>query len=93
LSADKCLQLGLCNRVVPADQLLSETKALAMELAGKAPLSLRYAKEALNSAMSQSVDETISNEARLQKICVNSEDAKEGALSFLQKRAPEFKGR
>jgi len=93
LRAEKCLELGLCNRVVPTDQLMDEARKLATELAGRAPLSLRYAKETVNSAMSESVDETISHEARLQKVCVNSEDAREGALAFLQKRAPEFKGR
>ena len=92
LKAADCLALGLCNRVVPADELLPAAKELAMELAGKAPLSLRYAKEALHAATVQPLDATISNEARLQKICMNSEDAREGALAFLQKRAPEFKG-
>ena len=66
--------------------------ALATELAGKAPLSLRYAKETVDAAMTESVAETISHEARLQKICMNSEDAREGAVAFLQKRAPVFKG-
>ncbi|MEP5762964.1 MAG: enoyl-CoA hydratase/isomerase family protein [Halieaceae bacterium] len=92
LPAQSCLELGLCNRVAPAEQLLDAAKALAMELAGKAPLSLRYAKETVNGAMSESVDQTISHEARLQKICMHSEDAREGTLAFLQKRAPQFKG-
>jgi 2-(1,2-epoxy-1,2-dihydrophenyl)acetyl-CoA isomerase len=93
LRAEKCLALGLCNRVVAPERLMDEARALALELAGKAPLSLRYAKEAVNAAMTESVDETISHEARLQKICMNSEDAREGTLAFLQKRAPQFKGR
>ena len=92
LRAEKCLELGLCNRVVPPEQLMAAAQELALELAGKAPLSLRYAKETVNSAMTESVDETISHEAALQKLCIASEDAKEGALAFLQKRAPEFKG-
>ena len=92
LKAQKCLELGLCNRVVPTEQLLDEARGLALELASKAPLSLRYAKETVNAAMSESVDETISHEARLQKICSNSEDAREGALAFLQKRPAQFKG-
>ncbi len=92
LKAADCLALGLCNRVVPEAELMSAAKALATELAGKAPLSLRYAKEALHAATVQPLDETISNEARLQKICMNSEDAREGAVAFLQKRAPQFKG-
>lgn len=92
LKAEKCLALGLCNRVVPADKLMDEARALASELVGRAPLSLRYAKETVNAAMTESVDETISHEARLQKLCLASEDAKEGAKAFLQKRAPAFKG-
>ena len=93
LKANDCLSLGLCNRVVPADQLMEEAMGLATELAGKAPLSLRYTKESLNYAMEQSVEDVISNEARLQYYCMSSEDAKEGALAFLQKRPAEFKGK
>jgi 2-(1,2-epoxy-1,2-dihydrophenyl)acetyl-CoA isomerase len=93
LKAEQCLELGLCNRVVPAETLMDEANALARQLVAKAPLSLRYAKESLNSAMSKSVGDTISNEARLQSLCVNSEDAVEGAIAFMQKRAPVFKGK
>ena len=93
LAANKCLEYGLCNKVVAADALMDEAMALAEKLATKAPLSLRYGKEALNAAMNQSVAETIENEARLQAICVKSEDAREGAIAFLQKRPAEFKGK
>jgi 2-(1,2-epoxy-1,2-dihydrophenyl)acetyl-CoA isomerase len=93
IRADKCLQWGLCNRVVPADKLLEETLAWAHEIAGKAPLSLRYAKQALNAAIEESVGDTISNEAKLQHICITSEDAQEGVVAFMQKRAPIWKGR
>lgn len=93
ITARKCLEWGLCNRVVPSDKLLEETLAWAQEIAGKAPLSMRFAKQALNAAMEASVGETISNEAKLQHICFNSEDATEGAVAFMQKRAPHWKGR
>tara|TARA_R110002073_G_scaffold172333_1_gene329457 strand:- start:320 stop:898 length:579 start_codon:yes stop_codon:yes gene_type:complete len=93
LSAEKCLDWGLCNRVVPADTLLPQTLAWAEEIAGKAPLSLRYAKQALNAAIEESVGETISNEAKLQHICITSEDAEEGVVAFMEKRAPLWKGR
>lgn len=93
LRAQDCLQLGLCNRVVSGDELLPSTLAWAQELAERAPLSLRYAKESLNAAMQQDLATTIANEARLQKICLNSDDAKEGAVAFLQKRTPQFKGK
>lgn len=93
LAANRCLEWGLCNRVVPAESLVADSLAWANELAGKAPLSLRYAKQALNVAMEADVAATISDEARLQKVCVGSEDAKEGAGAFLQKRTAVWRGR
>ncbi|MEH6637242.1 MAG: enoyl-CoA hydratase/isomerase family protein [Halioglobus sp.] len=93
INAAKCLDWGLCNRVVPAERLLDETLAWAAELAGKAPLSLRYAKQALNDAIEDSVGDTISKEAKLQHICIGSDDSKEGVAAFMQKRAPQWQGR
>lgn len=93
IKAGKCLDWGLCNRVVPAEQLLEETLAWAQELAGKAPLSLRYAKQALNGAIENTVGDTISAEAKLQHLCITSDDAKEGVAAFMQKRAPQWQGR
>jgi len=92
IRAQKCLDWGLCNRVVPPSELMEQTLAWAGELATKSPLALRYAKHALNGAMERSVGESISYEASLQHICINSEDAKEGVASFLEKRAPRWKG-
>ncbi len=93
IRADKCLQWGLCNRVVPAAKLLEETLAWAQEIAARAPLSLRYAKQAVNAAIEDSVSDTISAEAKLQHICITSADAQEGVIAFMQKRAPVWQGR
>lgn len=93
IGAEKCLQWGLCNRVVPADTLLAASLEWANEIAAKAPLSLRYAKQAVNAAQEESVAETITNEAKLQHICITSEDAKEGVVAFMQKRPPKWQGR
>ncbi|KZX60611.1 enoyl-CoA hydratase [Halioglobus sp. HI00S01] len=93
LGAEKCLEWGLCNRVVPRDELMPSTLAWAEELAAKAPLSLRHAKQAVIEASEQDLGHTISREADLQYLCLESEDAKEGTLAFLEKRAPIWKGR
>ncbi len=93
LSAEKCLDWGLCNRVVPANELHDAAMAWAEDLAAKAPLSLRYAKQAVNQAAESSLAQTVSDEAVLQEICASSEDAHEGAAAFLEKRTPVWKGR
>lgn len=93
IRAQKCLDWGLCNRVVAADELMEHARAWGRELAAKSPLALRYAKEAVGLAMEDSVADTISNEARLQHLCVSSEDASEGVTAFLEKRAPRWQGR
>jgi len=93
LPAAKCLEWGLCNRVVPSGELLESTLAWASELASRAPLSLRYAKRAVAEACEADLDKVISHEADLQQICIASEDSAEGAAAFLEKRAPQWKGR
>jgi 2-(1,2-epoxy-1,2-dihydrophenyl)acetyl-CoA isomerase len=93
MPARKCLELGLCNRVVPTEDLVDEAIRWAEELAAKSPLALRYAKEALGEAMESNLGETISNEARLQHVCITSEDFTEGVTAFLGKREPQWKGR
>jgi len=93
LSADNAEQLGLCNRVVPAGELVEQAIVWAEQIAAKAPLAMRYAKESLNFAMENNLSDVVTNEARLQHLCIDSEDAKEGAVAFLQKRQPAFKGR
>lgn len=93
IPAHKCLDWGLCNRVVADDQLLQEAMAWAEQLAASAPLSLRYAKQAVAQACEADLAQTISDEADLQHICMSSEDAAEGANAFLEKRAPVWRGR
>tara|TARA_R110000744_G_scaffold5902_12_gene20813 strand:+ start:2491 stop:3273 length:783 start_codon:yes stop_codon:yes gene_type:complete len=92
LGAQDCLSLGLCNKVVNDDELLEQSMLLAQQLCQKAPLSLRYAKEALNQAMHSDLSQTINHEAKLQNICAHSNDAKEGSRAFLAKRPAKFTG-
>ena len=93
ISAHKCLELGLCNRVVPDDELLKATVDWAEELTNKAPLALRYCKQAVLEAGEQALGEAMSSEATLQLLCVSSEDASEGIAAFIEKRKPIWKGR
>ena len=73
----------------PMDQRLS---LVHLNLSEKAPLALRYAKESLNFSTHNTLSDVISNEARLQHICMDSKDAAEGISAFMQKRKAKFKG-
>jgi 2-(1,2-epoxy-1,2-dihydrophenyl)acetyl-CoA isomerase len=93
MPAATCVSWGLANRVVPAEEVLPHALAWAGRLAEKAPLALRYSKQALREAMERSLPEMISEEARLQDLAGASEDAREGVMAFLEKRKAVFKGR
>lgn len=92
LSAEECLKAGLANRVVPAAELLAVAQGWAEELAAKAPLATRRAKQIVNYAQSATFADTITFEASFQNACVASNDCKEGVAAFKEKRKPVFNG-
>jgi len=93
LSAAEALQFGLVNRVVPVDRFLDEALALAAEIAARAPLALRFAKEAVNSAFETSLSEGILREQRAFYLLFATDDRTEGMRAFVEKRPPVWKGK
>lgn len=89
---DEGLALGLFNRVVSDEDLHKETRALAQQIAGFAPMALRYMKENHNRARSTDLRTAMNMEADRMIRTLLSEDHKEGAQAFMEKRKPEFKG-
>ena len=92
VTADEALRIGLVNRVVPAADLLKEAKALAAELAAKAPLATQYVIEAVNRGLEVSFDKGQFLEATLFGLVASTSDMREGTAAFLEKRKPTFKG-
>ncbi len=85
---------SLANRVVPADAVLAEAQALAARLANGPRVALAYMKENLNRAFSGGdMDDCLDLEATHHVHCGLTEDHKNAARAFVEKRAPVFKGR
>ena len=93
ISADRCLELGFANKVVPADSLMTEAVAWAKSLAERAPLSIAATKKAMRHATSHSWASTFDVEAPMQDALRNSDDCAEGIAAFFEKRKPVFQGK
>jgi len=92
LTAEEALHYGLVNRVVPVERYLEEALELAKEIAGRAPLAVRLAKEAINQAFETSLSDGLADERRSFYLLFASQDQKEGMRAFMEKRKPEWQG-
>jgi 2-(1,2-epoxy-1,2-dihydrophenyl)acetyl-CoA isomerase len=92
-SAETAEQWGLVHKVVAADQVLPEARALAQRLATGPTAAFRAMKTVLATAATDSLEDTLALEARLQTELGTTADHREAVEAFLAKRAPEFTGR
>jgi len=93
LDAHEALALGLVNRVVPEARLEEETFALAARLARGPRIAYRYMKRNLNAAETGTLKDLLDLEAWHHSRCGMTEDHREAARAFVEKREPVFKGR
>jgi enoyl-CoA hydratase len=92
IDAAEALENGLVTKIVPAESLMPEVEALAKAMAAKAPVSLRYIKEAINKGLDLTMEQGLRLEADLYFLLHTTGDRTEGIKAFQQKRTPEFKG-
>ncbi len=93
IDAQRALQLGLVNRVVPAAELETETLALAARLAASAPLAMRGILDTIIVGGECGLDEALQFESTQFGLLFASDDMREGTSAFLDKRTPQFHNR
>ncbi len=94
IPAEECLRLGIANQIAPAEELEAATMALAKRLAAGPPVALRYMKENFNrAAMGADVIECLDLEATHHVHAGLTQDHRDAAKAFVERREPVFNGR
>jgi enoyl-CoA hydratase/carnithine racemase len=93
IDAAESYRIGLVDELVLAAQVTERAEAVLNKIITNAPLSVKYALEAVNKGLETSVAEGLLIEASLFAVCASTDDKKEGTSAFLEKRAPKFQGK
>ena len=93
VTAERALQLGIVNRVVPAAELEAETLKVATQLAASAPLALRATLDVVNIGGECGIEEGLQYETAQFGLMFATDDMREGTRAFMERRKPTFTGR
>jgi enoyl-CoA hydratase/carnithine racemase len=93
VGAVELYRLGIVEKVVAPDKLRTEAHSLAENIAAKSPLAIRLAKHAMNTIEFMNLRDGYRFEQNMTHELTGSEDAKEAARAFVEKRKPVFQGR
>ena len=93
ITAEEALAVGLVNRVVPADEVLPQARAIAELVAAKSLLAIQAVLRAIRTGLDSPLAEGLSRESELFGELCETSDMKEGAKAFLEKRPPTFTDR
>ncbi|MEZ5921739.1 MAG: enoyl-CoA hydratase-related protein [Parvularculaceae bacterium] len=93
ISAARCLDLGLVNRVVATGDVVSNALDWASSIAERAPIAMGLTKRAFRAAAQSGLRNAMAMEAMFQRTAIATEDCREGVMALMEKRKPQFKGR
>jgi len=93
VASDEALEIGLVNRVVEPEKLLSETETLVREILSQSPIAVRMTWEAIHRGMNLTLEESTLLGADYFGLVAVTEDFRQGTKSFLEKSTPSFTGK
>lgn len=93
IDAPTALRVGLVSRLVPVHELLPTARQLAQRIAGHAPLAVKAVKEVAQSALDETLEQSLRFGTALRWIIGQTEDAREGPRAFTERRSPRYQGR
>lgn len=92
INAQEAYEMGLVNKVLPADKLMEEVMAVATAIKNNGPFGVRLAKECITRSYYMSMDQALMMEAKDFGLCFATKDQKEGMTAFVEKRKPAYTG-
>jgi enoyl-CoA hydratase/carnithine racemase len=93
IDAAEAYRIGLVDELEPDAHVIERAETVLKKIIANAPLSVKYALEAVHKGLETSVAEGLLIEASLFAVCASTDDKKEGTAAFLEKRSPKFQGR
>ncbi|MCX7548738.1 enoyl-CoA hydratase-related protein [Xanthomarina sp. F1114] len=93
ISAEEAERMGMIYKMIPLDSFEEETNKLALKLANMPTKALGLIKELFNKSMTNTLEQQLALESKIQIEAAQSEDYKEGVAAFIEKRKPNFKGK
>jgi E-phenylitaconyl-CoA hydratase len=93
IDAPTALRVGLVSRIVPEAELLATARQMAQRIAGHAPLAVKAVKEVAQTALDETLEQSLRLGSALRWIIGQTEDAREGPRAFAERRAPRYEGR
>jgi enoyl-CoA hydratase/carnithine racemase len=93
IDAQEAYRIGLVNKVVPIEQLMTEAKKLAESICKAAPLAVRVTKEAMLRGLDMSLEEGLRLEDEATRYIMSTRDFEEGINAFHDKRNPKYEGK